>query len=96
MAGLTDDYSYHYQDRQQQHQHQHGNADMGRFLRRNLRGQGASAAAAEPPAMAGVNAVAGGGERLCYNCNQPGHLREDCHKLHPEVPAYLQSSHTRP
>ena len=90
MAGLTDGYSYHYQNRQHQHSHQHGNAGRGRLQRRSPRGQGASAAAAGPPAMAWVNAVAGEGERLCYNCNQPGHLREDCDKLHPEVRAYLK------
>ena len=90
VAGLTDGYSYHYRDRQHQHQHQHGNASTGRFQRRSPRGPGATAAVAGPPAMAGVNAVAGGGERWGYNCNQMGHLREACDKLHPEVRAYLK------
>ena len=58
MPGLTD--GYHYQDRQQQNPH--GNASRGRFQRRNPRGQDALAAAAGPPAIAGVNAVAGGEE----------------------------------
>ena len=72
VAGLTDGYSYHYPDRQ--HQHQHSNADRGRFQRRNPRGQCAPAAAAGLPAIAEVKAVAAGGKRLCYNCNQPGHV----------------------
>ena len=72
VAGLTDGYSYHYPDRQ--HQHQHSNADRGRFQRRNQRGQCAPAAAAGLPAIAEVKAVAAGGKRLCYNCNQPGHV----------------------
>ena len=66
VAGRTACYSYHYQDRQ--HQHQHGNAGRGRFQRRNPRGHDAPAAAAvEAPAMAAVNAVAGGRERRCYH-----------------------------
>ena len=88
VAGLTDGYSYHYRDRQ--HQHQHGNAGKGRFQRRHPRGQGAPATAADAPAMAAVNAGAGGEERRCYNCNQPGHLWEDCDKVHPEVPQWLK------
>ena len=86
VAGLTDGYSYHYQDRQ--HQNHSGNAGRGRFQRRHPRGQGAPAAAAGPPAMgvnAGVNAVSGGEERACYNCNKIGQLREDCQELHQEV-----------
>ena len=89
VAGLTDGYSYHYQDRQ--HQHQNGNAGRGRFQRWNPRGHGApTAAAVEAPAMAAVNAVAGGGESRCYHCNQPGYLRQDCDKSHPEVLEYLK------
>ena len=88
VAGLTYGYSFHQQDRQ--HQHQHGNAGRGRFQRRHPRGQGAPAAAADAPAMAAVNAGAGGEERRCYNCNQPGHLREDCDKLHVEVRNWLK------
>ena len=88
VAGLTNGYSYHYQDRQ--HQHQHGNDGRGRCQGRNPRGHGEPAAAVEAPAMAAVTAVAGGGERRCYHCNQPGHLREDCNKLHPEVREYLK------
>ena len=88
VAGLTDGYSYHYQDRQ--HQNHSGNAGRGRFQRRHSRGQGAPAAAAGPPAMAGVNAVSGGEERACYNCNKIGHLREDCPELHQEVRQYLK------
>ena len=93
VAGLTDGYSYHYQDRQ--HQHQHGNAGRGCFQRRHPRGQGAPAAAVDAPAMAAVNAGAGGEERRCYNCNQQGHLREDCDKLHPEVLQWLKQQATR-
>ena len=93
VAGLTDGYSYHYQDRQ--HQHQHGNAGRGCFLRRHPRGQGAPAAAADVPAMAAVNAGAGGQERRCYNCNQSGHLREDCDKLHPKVRQWLKQQAAR-
>ena len=93
VAGLTDGYSYRYQDRQ--HQHQHGNAGRVRFQRRNPRGQDAPTVAVEAPAIAAVNAVAGGGERRCYNCNQPGHLREDCDKLHPEVREYLKQQAAR-
>ena len=88
VAGLTDGYSYHYQDRQ--HQNHSGNAGRGRFQRRHPRGQGAPAAAAGPPTMAGVNAVSGGEERACYNCNKVGHLREDCPELHQEVRQYLK------
>ena len=88
VAGLTDGYSYHYQDRQ--HQNHSGNAGRGRFQRRHPRGQGAPAAEAGPPAMAGVNAVSGGEERACENCNKIGHLREDCPKLHQEVRQYLK------
>ena len=88
VAGLTDGYSYHYQDRQ--HQNHSGNAGSGRFQRRHPRGQGALAAAAGHPAMAGVNAVSGGEERACYNCNKVGHLREDCPELHQEVRPYLK------
>ena len=91
VAGLTDGYSYHYQDRQ----HQHGNAGRGRFQRRHPRGQGAPAAAADAPAMAAVNAGAGGEERRCYNCNQPGHLREDCDKLRPKVHQWLKQQAAR-
>ena len=90
VAGLTDSYSYHYQDRQHQPQQQHGNAGRVRLQRRNPRGQSAPAAAAGPPSLARVNAVAGVGERLCSNCNQPGNLREDCDKLHPEFRTYLK------
>ena len=88
VAGQTDGYSYHYQDRQ--HQNHSGNASRGRFQRRHPRGQGAPAAAAGPPAMAGVDAVSGGEERACYNCNKIGHLREDCPELHQEVRQYLK------
>ena len=97
VAGLTDGYSYHYQDRQHQLQHQHGNAGKGRLQRRNPRRQGAPASAAVTgsPAMAGVNAVAGGGERLWYSCNHSGHLREDCDELHPEVREYLKQHAAR-
>ena len=87
VAGLTEGYSYHYQDRQ--HQTHSGNAGRGRFQRWHPRGQGAPAAAAGPPAMAGVNAVSGGEERACYNCNKIGHLREDCPELHQEIRQYL-------
>ena len=93
VAGLTDGYSYHYQDRQ--HHHQHGNAGRGSFQRRHPRGQGAPAAAVDAPAMAAVNAGAGEEERRCYNCNQPGHLREDCDKLHPEVRQWLKQQAAR-
>ena len=93
VAGLTDGYSYHYQDRV--HQHQHGNAGRGRFQRQRPRGQGAPEAAADPPAMAAVNAGAGGEERRCYNCNQLGHLREDCDKLDPEVRQWLKQNAAR-
>ena len=93
VAGLTDGCSYHYQDRQ--HQHQHGNAGRGRFQRRHPRGQGAPAAAGDAPAMAAVNAGAGGEERRCYNGNQPGNLREDCDKLHPEVRQWLKQQAAR-
>ena len=65
VTGMTDCYSYHYRDRQ--HQNQPGNADRGRFQGRHPRGSGVRAAAAGPLAMAGVNAVAGGEERACYN-----------------------------
>ena len=88
VAGLTDGYSCHYQDRQ--HQNHSGNAGKGRFQRRHPRGQGAPAAAAGPPALAGVNAVSGGEDRACYNCNKIGHLREDCPELHQEVCQYLK------
>ena len=40
--------------------------------------------------MAGVNAVARGQHRVCYNCNQPGHLREGCPKLHSKIRALLK------
>ena len=30
-----------------------------------------------------------GGERVCYNCNEAGHIREDCPKLHAAVRDYL-------
>ena len=93
VAGLTDGYSYHYQDRH--YKHQHGNAGRGRFQRRHPRGQGAPAAAADALAMAAVNAGAGGEERRCYNCNQPGHLREDCDKLHPEARQWLKQQAAR-
>ena len=86
VAGLTDGYSNHYQDRQ----HQHSSAGRGRFQHGQPRGQGALAAAAGPPAMAAVNAVAAGEERVCCNCYQRGHLRENCPKLHSEVLAYLK------
>ena len=88
VAGLTDGYNYHHQDRQ--HQNHSGNAGRGRFQHRHPRGQGAPAAAAGPPAMAGVNAVSGGQERACYNCGKIGHLREDCPELHQEVRQYLK------
>ena len=31
-----------------------------------------------------------GGERVCYNCNEAGHIREDCPKLHAAVRDYLK------
>ena len=93
VAGLTDGYSYHYQDRQ--HQHQHGNAGRGPFQHRHSRGQRAPAAVADAPAMAAVNDGAGGEERRCYNCNQPGHLREDYDKVHPEVHQWLKQQAAR-
>ena len=93
VAGLTYGYSYHHQDRQ--HQHQHGNAGRDRFQRRHPRGQGVPAAAADAPAMAAVNAGARGEECRCYNCNQPGHLWEDCDKLHPEVRQWLKQQAAR-
>ena len=88
VAGLTDGYSYH--DKARQHQNHSGNAGRGRFQRRHPRGQGAPAAAAGLPAMAGVNAVSGGEERACYNCNKIGHLREVCPELYQEVRQYLK------
>ena len=45
--------------------------------------------------MAAVNAVSRGGERRCYHCNQPGYLREDCDKLHPEAREYLTQQAAR-
>ena len=45
--------------------------------------------------MAAAYAGAGGEERRCYNCNQPGRLREDCEKLHPEVHQYLNQQAAR-
>ena len=45
--------------------------------------------------MAGVNAVAGGEERVCYNCNQPGHLREDSPSLRTEVRVCLYQQAAR-
>ena len=45
--------------------------------------------------MAAVNAGAGGEERRCYHCNQQGHLREDCDKLHPEVRQFLKQQAAR-
>ena len=59
----------------------------GRFQRRFPRGSGA-------PQGAGVAAIAAangkGGERVCYNCNEAGHIREDCTKLHAAVRDYLK------
>ena len=40
--------------------------------------------------MAGVKVGAGGEERVCYNCDKPGHLREDWDSYHAEVHAYLK------
>ena len=40
--------------------------------------------------MAGVNAMSGGEERACYDCNKIGNLREDCTELHQEVCQYLK------
>ena len=88
VDGLTDGYSYHYQDRQ--HQNHCDNPGRGHFQRRHARWQGAPAAAAGSPAMAGVYAVSGGEVRACYNCNKIGHLREDCPELHQEVRQYLK------
>ena len=31
-----------------------------------------------------------GGERVCYNCGEPGHIRKDCHKLHVAVREYVK------
>ena len=75
VAGRTDGYSYHY--RTHSGQTHSGNAGRGRFQRRHPRGQGAPAAAAGPPGMAGVNAVSREEERARYNCGKSGHLRED-------------------
>ena len=83
VAGLIYGYSYHDQDRQ--FQNQYGNAGRGRFQHRRPRGQGAPAAAAGPPGMAGMSATAGEEDRVCFNCNELGHLREDCQ-------SYMQKS----
>ena len=29
-------------------------------------------------------------ERVCYNCNEAGHIREDCSKLHAAVRDYVK------
>ena len=88
VVRLSDGYICHHQDRQ--YRQQHGNAGTGRFQRRHPRGQSAAAAAVDASAIASVNAGARGEENRCYNCNQPGHLREDCDKLHPKVREHIK------
>ena len=79
VSGLTGAYAFMHINNPPRHQHQQGQAGRGRFQRRFPRGSGA-------PQGAGIAAMAAangqGGERVCYNCGEPGHTRENCDKLH--------------
>ena len=82
-----DAYAFMHMNDPPRQQHQQGQGGRGRFQRRFPRGSGA-------PQGAGVAAMAAansqGGERVCYNCNEEGHIREDCPKLHAAVRDYLK------
>ena len=82
VSGLTGAYAFMHMNGPPRHQHQHGQAGRGRFQRRFPRGSGA-------PTGVGVAAMAAaigqGAERVCYNYNEKGHIREDCPKLHAAV-----------
>ena len=36
-----------------------------------------------------------GGEQVCYNCGEPGHVREHCQYLHAAVREYLKQQGAR-
>ena len=78
VSGLTDAYAFMHMNDPPRNQHQHGHAGRGHFQRRFPRGFGA-------PQGAGVAAMAAangqGGERVCYNYNEVGHIREDYPKM---------------
>ena len=94
INGLTDAYVFMHMNDPPRHQHQHqqGHGGRGRFQRRFPRGSGA-------PQGAGVAAMAAangqGEERVCYKCNEVGHVRADCPKLHAAVRDYLKQQRGR-
>ena len=94
ISGLTDAYAVMHMNDPPRHQHRHqqGHAGRGRFHRRFPRGSGA-------PSGAGVAAMAAangqGEDRACYNCNEVGHVRADCPKLHAAVRNYLKQQRGR-
>ena len=94
VSGLTDAYAFMHMNDPPRHQHQHqqGHAGRGRFQRRFPRGSGAPQGAGDA-AMAAANGQ--GEERACYNCNEVGHIRADCPKLHAAVREYLKQQRGR-
>ena len=94
ISGLTDAYAFMHMNDPPRHQHQHqqGQGGRDRFQRRFPRGSGA-------PQGAGVAAMAAANgrreERLCYNCNEAGHVKADCPKLHAAVREYLKQQRGR-
>ena len=87
VCGLTGAYAFMHMNEPPRNQHQHGHAGRGRFQRWLPRGTGAPQGAGVA-AMAAANGL--GGERVCYNCNEARHIREDCPKLHAPVHDYLK------
>ena len=83
VSGLTVAYAFMHMNDPPRQQHQQGQGGRGRFPLGSGAPQGAGVAA-----MAA--ATGQGEERVCYNCDEAGHIREDCPKLHAAVRDYLK------
>ena len=87
VSGLIDTYAFMHMNDPPRHQLQQGQTGRGRFQRRFPHGSVEPQGAGVAP-MASANGP--GGERVCYNCGEPGHIRDDCRNLHAAVRGYLK------